>query len=606
MDRKVNAVNLPRFPSGNPSGNREFWRSMSQFSDSRIAGILVPVFALRGPQDLGIGDTAALREFVDWAAELGFRLVKILPINETGDDHSPYNAISSVALDPTTIHTFPGTLEDLRREDYATVLGEFRGVTLEGTTVDYSIVKPLKRRLLEYAFATFSKRHSAKKTARAREFESFCDQESAWLEDYTLFRVLMEENHTVCWDRWHETQRDFASARQWVASLAPRAAQRIAKRCRYFAYVQWIAFAQWREVKAHAGRRGVALMGDIPFGVSYYSADVFARPEFFKLGWCGGTPPDRIFKHDLFVQKWGQNWGIPLYDWPAMRADGFAWWRQRVRSVREFFDLFRIDHVLGFYRIYGFPWRPDRNEEFLPLSMEEALEQTGGARPGFQPRPDGSPEEKEQNRADGDEYLRVVLEEAGQGSVVGEDLGEVPDYVRPNLAALGIAGYKIPQWERRDDGQFIPGHEYQQLSLATYATHDLDPLRVVWESLASKAEMGDHGAAHELRALANYADIHGDPLPKAMTPDVHEALLGALFRSNSWIAVVMITDLFGRNERFNLPGVSSSANWTQRVHQPTAFLHQEARIEQIRSLLRETNRAGHGENSGSLEENVEL
>ena len=108
-------------------------------------------------------------------------------------------------------------------------------------------------------------------------------------------------------------------------------------------------------MKAHAEQRGVALMGDIPFGVSYYSADVFSRPNEFMLDWFGGAPPEPLFKDDAFTQKWGQNWGIPLYRWSAMRANNFQWWRERVRGTRRIFHLFRIDHVQGFYRVYAFP-----------------------------------------------------------------------------------------------------------------------------------------------------------------------------------------------------------------------------------------------------------
>src|SRR5947199_5697208 len=118
-------------------------------------------------------------------------------------------------------------------------------------------------------------------------------------------------------------------------------------------------------MKSYAEAHGVALMGDIPFGVSYYSADVFARPDEFMLEWSGGAPPEPYFKDDAFTQKWGQNWGIPLYRWDQMRADNFAWWRQRVRGLRHLFHVFRIDHVLGFYRIHSFPWRPEENIRFL-------------------------------------------------------------------------------------------------------------------------------------------------------------------------------------------------------------------------------------------------
>src|SRR4029077_19005073 len=123
-----------------------------------------------------------------------------------------------------------------------------------------------------------------------------------------------------------------------------------------FCYVQWIAYQQWREIKSYAESRDTALMGDIPFGVSYHSADVFTRRDEFMLEWSGGAPPEPYFKDDAFTQKWGQNWGIPVYRWEKMRANNFAWWRGRVRAVRSIFHLFRIDHVLGFCCIYAFSW----------------------------------------------------------------------------------------------------------------------------------------------------------------------------------------------------------------------------------------------------------
>ncbi len=139
-----------------------------------------------------------------------------------------------------------------------------------------------------------------------------------------------------------------------------------------------------------------------------------------------------------------------------MRANNFQWWRERVRGTRRIFHLFRIDHVQGFYRVYAFPWRPERNKEFLPLDQHQMLERTGGRAPHFVPRDDDTPEHREANKREGEEYLRVIMDEAGAARVAGEDLGVVPDYVRPSLQSLGIAGFKIPQWEMRD-GMIIPG-----------------------------------------------------------------------------------------------------------------------------------------------------
>jgi 4-alpha-glucanotransferase len=314
-------------------------------------------------------------------------------------------------------------------------------------------------------------------------------------------------------------------------------------------------------------------MGDIPFGVSYFSADVWAAPELFDHQWSGGAPPERNFDGDAFVLKWGQNWGVPLYLWEAHRATQFAWWRQRARKVEAAFHLFRIDHVLGFYRIYGFPWRPTRNAEFLPLTPEEAMMRTGGELPRFLPNDDDTPEHKAANRAQGEELLRVLQAEAGARALVGEDLGTVPDYVRPSLLSLGIPGFKVPQWEDEPDGRLTPGAEYPRCSIATYATHDHDPLRVFWEkrmaTILQALERPEELAAErdrawrEVRQLAEWA---GFEVPSMMAFEaVHEPLLEALFRCNSWLAVVMITDLLGTEQRFNVPGSVGDMNWSARL-----------------------------------------
>lgn len=541
---------------------------MTLSPDQRHAGLLVPLFALRGRRDLGIGDVAALRELIAWTANLGFRLIQLLPINETGSDHSPYNAISSRAIDPTTIETTPEALADLSESDFRTVLEQARGDHDSAESVSYPAVKRLKLRLLEKAFSRFEQRPPEDQQALA----AFIEQQTEWIESYSLFRSLVEYHGMANWNSWPDLHRSPQGAENWVASLPPQAEKTIRRRRRLFCYIQWVAFEQWRQLKEEAGHQGIALMGDIPFGISYQSADVWSHPDLFQTAWFGGTPPDKIFKHDPFVQKWGQNWGLPLYQWSAHRAENFRWWRARVGGVREFFDLFRIDHILGFYRIYGFPWPPERNGEFLPLDLQEARKRTHGRLPGFQPRPDDTPAHREHNCRDGETYLRPLLEEAGPDRIVGEDLGEVPDYVRPSLHRLDIAGMKVPIWEREETGELIPGIRYERRSLAIFGTHDHDPLRVHWERLAADAATpGGTSARDEMRRLATFAGLRSSHPPASYTPALHRALLDALFRSNSWLAVVMITDLFARTERFNLPGIAAG-NWTRRMHAPVSQL----------------------------------
>jgi 4-alpha-glucanotransferase len=558
--------------------------------DNRIAGILAPLFALRSSQDLGVGDVGCLRELVDWAADTGFRLVQLLPINETGADNSPYMAVSSAAIEPSTLEMTPERVPGLTREALDGVLAGVDLKQLRAGAAAYSVVKPLKLKLLELAFENFSKTELSRNTRQARAFRTWVAAQAAWIEGYGLFRVLMDENGVnERWDLWPEEQRTFEPAQRWLERQPGPARKRIERRVRFYKWVQWVAFTQWEETKVHAEERGVRLMGDVPFGVSYYSSDVFAEPDLFDLTWSGGAPPEPAFREDPFVAKWGQNWGVPLYRWDRHRETGFRWWRQRVHLTREIFHLFRIDHVLGFYRIYSFPWRPQENAEYMALTHEEARARTGGRLPRFFPRDDSNDGDREANRREGEEYLRVLLEETGEHRLIGEDLGTVPPYVRPSLTSMGIAGFKIPIWETKWDGWLIDGAEYQRLSVATYATHDHEPLRGWWERRRKAVEEGGHAADEawdQMVKLTAFAHMHLQK-PEPWSEAMHRTLLGALFRSNAWIAVCMITDFFGSDQRFNVPGAVAESNWSERLPYPVEKWRKMPELREMGAAVRE-------------------
>jgi len=277
-----------------------------------------------------------------------------------------------------------------------------------------------------------------------------------------------------------------------------------------------------------------------------------------------------------------------------MRTNNFQWWRERVRATRRIFHLFRIDHVQGFYRVYAFPWRPERNKEFLPLDQHQMLERTGGHAPHFFPRDDNTPEHREANKHEGEEYLRVIMDEAGAARVTGEDLGVVPDYVRPSLQSLGIAGFKIPQWEIRD-GMVIPGDRYERLSVATYATHDHQPIRALWDEVLERpnSETGQQ-ARVTLEKIALFGGLDSNIDQLNYEKDFYPAMMHALFRCNSWIAIVMITDLLARKYRFNVPGTKANLNWTRRIQRSIAKLRssrkEQKRMQIIHELLEKNAR----------------
>ena len=226
---------------------------MNLSPEKKIAGVLVPLFALRGENDLGIGDLGALREFIDWTAEIGFTLVQLLPINETGADNSPYNAISSMAIEPTTLCFAPGSPEDLTRNDFEASLSEINLTALRRSGVKYRQVKELKQRILEKAFANFSACADQK---RQSEFERFCEEESSWLRDYALFRVLIEQNKgSAAWDQWPPQHQTIESARNWMRDLPKEKQHAIARRLDFFCYVQWIAHQRHGANGRHSVRR---------------------------------------------------------------------------------------------------------------------------------------------------------------------------------------------------------------------------------------------------------------------------------------------------------------------------------------------------------------
>jgi 4-alpha-glucanotransferase len=563
--------------------------------EKKIAGVLAPSFALRGAQDLGVGDTEALKELISWAARQGLSVVQILPINETGGDSSPYNQLSAMAIDPTTIATTPGILPDLTPEDFSRITSRYDLAALREGAVNYRQVKNLKRQLLYAGFKNFRSRNADKR--RAMAFAEFERENAVWLPDYAMHRAIVSwHEESEISDQWPREQRSPAAARVWLESLTPSSRRQIRDLARYHAYVQWIAYSQWLGVRAHAEREGVALMGDVPVGVSRHSADVWANPDIFDLKRSIGAPPEKAFKADLFTAKWGQNWGFPLYNWERMAQDDFAWWRKRLRLLMSIFHLLRVDHALGFFRIYSFPWRPSDNPKFTDLAPEQVMEITGGELPHFVERDDSTEENREHNRQHGEKILKMMIEEIGAHRLIAEDLGEVAPYVRPLLQQLEIPGFKIPQWERKWD-RLIHGADYQRLSLATFATHDHPPIKSHWEELFRVAQSEDKSlrevAIHGMWEWMDFCGHSDIPLPQPYTSEIHRILLHGLFATNSWIAIHMIVDLFGTEERFNVPGPACDTNWTHRISLPIQEWENaySSPLDFVRRSLSETERS---------------
>jgi 4-alpha-glucanotransferase len=485
----------------------------------REAGILVPLFSLRGSQGWGIGEIGDVGEACTWLASAGQRVFQLLPIAEMGaGERSPYGAVSAFALDP--IHLTLEAVDEFAAAGGEAALRPAERAQLDRirttTELDYDGVRTVKRRALELAFAHFSANESATNSERGRAFRRFREAEASWLDDYTLFRAAQDRRPGRAWMDWETPLRD-----RVPAALAEEA--RVTERERlYHAYVQWVAAEQWQDARRRATAAGVRLKGDFPFMVSRNSADVWARQLEFEPDGSLGAPPDQFNTE-------GQDWDLPVPRWEVMERTGYAWLRARAARMAALFDSFRIDHVVGFYRMWVIR-RP--------------------ATPVFVPR------EPDAQLARGEELLRAVLDASTGAEVMAEDLGVIPDFVRHSLTALGIPGYRVLRWEE-DHGMFRDPAAYPPLSVALSGTHDTSSLATWWED-----ELDDAGR-HALAAVSSFAKLAG--VPAKFTPAVHAALLDGLYGAGSKLVVLPFPDVYGGRERINTPATVGASNWGYRV-----------------------------------------
>lgn len=537
----------------------------------------MPLFSMRREGDAGIGDLKALEEWIRWAAEHKVGFLQLLPVNAVGEDDSPspYSAISSVALEPLylSLERVPGMEPDL--PPYPEDLPP-RQLPGGKNYVDYARVREYKRYYLKRAFERFET-EAAHASLRA-EFESWVQSQGQWLDDFAAFRVLSIAFGTNAWWQWPVQDTD-------IARLIVNGSAESRHQKHYQQWLQWLCAREWAQVRALADACGVYLMGDVPIGISVASADVYFERYLFDMNWSGGAPAEGNFAEDPFTAKWGQNWGIPLYRWDVMERDGFAWWHRRIRKLAEVFRMYRIDHILGFYRIYAFPWMPDRNDEFLNMTEDEAAARCDGRSPGFRPRPDWTAEDRRANLMQGDYLLRQLLKAVPGQLVVGEDLGCVPDYVRPDLSRLRIAGFKIPHWEIDSNQHIVSGKTYNPCSFATYATHDFPPICNDWNEWYSHVKAGREAlqdvalSGQELRdklrvakdcsrVLGWLGEYAGLSLEQSLVPwgqGIKEALFAALLQCRSAYVAMMWTELFDVPERLNTPGTVGGTNWRPRM-----------------------------------------
>jgi 4-alpha-glucanotransferase len=559
----------------------------------KLAGLLVPVFSLRHKRDFGIGDTIAVREAIDFCAATGFSVLQLLPIYETVGDHSPYNPISSRALSPALLALTPEEVPGLSAEEVAESAPDSWLAQLRLGAVKQNSVQPLKLQLLLAAHRKFRVIETVEGgSTLAKEFEEFQKAQESWLPAYTLFRTLIREYEgNPNWQEWRPEHQELKTAEAWLARHPERTFLSVLREG--FAFVQWVAWRQWRKVRAYADDRGVCLMGEISFGVSRVSVDVWASRELFDLEWNMGTRPVAYFDTNKDSEKWGQNWGLPAYRWENHRSTKFAWLRSRVTGASQYFTACRIDHLRGYFRGYMFPWPGGAvHAEFAKLNPEEAKERTGGRLPRFVPGSDDDPVTAKMNDLQGRELIGVMREAAGEMQFVAEIMGDMPDYMHQSLEDLELASLTFPQLERNADRTLRAPETYRVRSLAAYGNHDHAPIASWYLHLVEKAK-ADVQSAADLTELLRFLGWT-EPTP----PKLDDALLATmqrkLFSVPCYLTVLMSSDLLGTAQRFNLPGSYGAGTWSERLEHPLGEYASHPlygpRLQHVREALAQSGR----------------
>lgn len=520
----------------------------------RGAGTAVPVFSLRTERDFGIGDFRDLRPMVDFAAATGQCILQILPINDTTrkglwKDSYPYSPVSSFGLHPLYIH-----LQDIGVKEDAAFKKEQKALN-DLPEIDYPRVFKSKMKLVRGAFED----HGAKDMASAA-FKKFCKENAYWLDEYAEFCARRDKNEAD-----------------------------------YHRWIQYHLDKQLSEEVAYARSKGISLKGDLPIGVSGDSADAYFHPQLFNLDSSAGAPPD-YFSTD------GQNWGFPTYNWEEMAKDDFAWWKSRLAHMSRYFDAFRIDHILGFFRIWEIPteFKSGLMGHFnpaMPYSADdiyfmrlprEGLFHEDPRHPGcYQPliNPDTSrlsDEEKERFgklyvdffyhrhdefwRRNAERKLPELLSASGM-LACGEDLGMVPDCVPGVMDHWKILSLEMSQMDKGRGG-------WPYLSVCATSSHDMATLRM------QNAEAGK-------------GDLAPWDLRRILWDHLNSQCMLAIFPLQDWVGLdAGLRRADFENERVNQPA-DPDHHWRYRFHLNLDDLGSEKASElrmQIEGLLKDSRR----------------
>ncbi|MBR7182585.1 MAG: 4-alpha-glucanotransferase [Alistipes sp.] len=566
----------------------------------RGAGVAVPMFSLRSNNSFGVGDFGDLKLLADWCVRTGQNIIQILPINDTTmtrtwKDSYPYNANSTIALHPLYINLeAAGKLKKKAdRDRFAALAAELNALP----EVDYERALNGK---FEYLHLLFEQ--SGEKTLSSKDYKAFAAANEGWLTPYAVYSVLRDKYKTADFKKW-------GSYSEYSAKKCAAFAEKNADLVNFYRFIQFHLDRQLRAAIEYGHSVGVALKGDIPIGVSPISVDAWVSPELFVMKSSAGAPPD-----DFSVT--GQNWGFPIYNWEEMAKDGYGWWKTRFRKMAEYFDAYRIDHILGFFRIWevpldavnallgefnpsmpytadeiryrGFDFNVERDvahdyssdnvlwleyrhkaghyyPRITPFSTERFASLSDSQKHAFAEIHNEFYYRRHNDFWKGIAESRLsMLVETTRMLTCGEDLGMIPDCVPEVMRNQQILSLEIERMPKDTGVEFGSVMNYPYMAVCTTSTHDMNPVRAWWRE---NRETTQH-------YYNNVMQWWGEA-PADATPEICREIINRHLASPAMLTILPLQDWMSIDgalrysdpdaERINVPA-NPTHYWRYRMH----------------------------------------
>lgn len=479
-------------------------------------GINIHLSSLHSKESCGIGEFPDLIPLLHWLKKTGFDVIQLLPLNDSGKDPSPYNPASTLALNPAYlglsalpyVSSNTDLLQSIRKMQQAK----------KPKRVDYPTIYRIKIHFLRQYLEKFGE-----KIKKQPAFSTFVKNNS-WLEAYALFKVLADKHGSEIWAQWPEEHKNLIQSKRQILLKTHR------QDIEFYILLQYLLFIQFKNVKSVADKLNIKIMGDIPFLISPDSYDAWEYRHYFNFELSVGSPPDKDFTPE------GQDWQLPAYNWKAIEDDEFSWWKMRLKCAQPFYHMYRVDHVIGFFRVWAMKWgKKPKTGAYVPSEPELWL-------------------------SHGIKVLSMLLKSSPM-LPIGEDLLKgLPQMIRDCLSALGICGTRVARWEILGDGNTIPFSLYHPLSVSTLSTHDTDLFESWWKKAPKQA-----------RPLAKYK---GWSYPCTIDKKKRFEILRDIHHSSSLFHINLLQEYLAffpkfthsnlSEERINFPGTISPRNWSYR------------------------------------------